>query len=216
MPTIALSVREFENLSPRQQDDLLFAHTLHKLDFDLSDDYPWMTPADFRKLSGRQKRMVMQPVRGGAIANATFASAGLTTSITAYTAGDMLGTEVTWTGMAISAGKSATILSATMVDKAAVVGAVQLHFFTAASTPAADNGANSWSDANRLLEVPGYVPFPTPVASALNGFSQVTNLGLSFTTTSTSSLFGNAITQVGHTFFGAVGDLVYSAALLFD
>lgn len=219
-------VDSLDELSPRQVNALGFAHTAAafsdgrgpRFDLDLSDIYPEMGPGDFRKLSPRRRRMLLIPIRGGMLATANFSAAGLTAASTAYTAGDMLGTEVTWTGMAITAGDSATILSGNMLDNAKVVGAVDLMFFTAASTPAADNAAESWSDANRLLQNNGgaMVQFGTPLASALNSLAQVANVGKSYNTSGSTSMFGNGVTRIGHTFFGAATDLKYSLDILYD
>lgn len=215
-----------EDLSEAQVDTLLFAHTRDassdgrgtRLDLDLTGIYPELKPGDWRKFSPRMKRLLMKPIRGGMVQTANFNAAGLTTSITTYSIGDMLGSEVTWTGMATAAGRSASILSATMLDYAAVIGAVDLLFFTAASTPAADNAANSWSDANMLLcgNNGATVSFGTPVASALNSKAVVPQVGQTYTTTTTTSMFGNAITRTANGVFGAATDLKYSAAILLD
>jgi hypothetical protein len=206
---------EFSNLSPRQQNDLMFAHTIGRLDFELPGELDVdINTDDYRKLSPRQKRLLMIPVGGGAIGTNLFAAAGLTTSITTYTAGDSLGTEVTWTNMAIAAGKSGTILSACVFDYAKVTGAINYFFGSAAlAGVGADNAAWTITDTTTVV---GMIPFPTPYASALNSFAEVTNLGLSYTTTTTSSLFGDGVTLTANAVFGAATDLKYSASVLYD
>lgn len=206
---------EFSELSPHQQNDLMFAHTIDRLDFEL----PWdpkgeANHPEFRKFSPRQKRLMMQPVRGAAIVTNSFAAAGLTTAIATYSIGDSLGTEVTWTNMAAGTGKSATILSANVMDYAKVTGAINYFFGSVAiAGVGADNAAWTLTDQNTVV---GYIPFPTPYASALNSFAEVTNLGLSYTTTTTSSLFGDGVTLTANAVFGAATDLKYMCCLLYD
>lgn len=134
------------------------------------------------------------------------ASAGLTTSVTAYTAGDVLGTELTLTNMALANGRQGLIVSAELVDYAKVTGAVDVYLFNAASSPAADNAANSWADANMLTCV-GVLNFGTPTASALNSIAQLTNVGLAYTTVASTSLFAVLVTRTANAIFGAATDL---------
>jgi hypothetical protein len=93
------------------------------------------------------------------------------------------------------------------------LGATTMYIANAASTPAADNAANSWSDANmRLMQV--VYAMPAPTTSALNQFVYVGNLWLPFTTNASASLFLNVVTNTGHTFFGAATDLQYTFHIL--
>lgn len=218
----------FDNLSPRQQNDLMFAHTIGRLDFELdwepepelasvsASGMPDLNTPEFRKLSPKQKRLIMQPVRGGAINTVTWAAAGLTTSITTYSVGDILGTEKTITNCALNSGKSGTVLSAGVFDNAKVTGAINYFLSNAAlAGVGADNAA--WTITDTQTSIVGMIPFPTPYASALNSYGEVTNLGLSYTTTtSTSSLFGDGVTLTANAVFGAATDLGYMAAILFD
>jgi hypothetical protein len=142
------------------------------------------------------------------------AAAGLTTSTTAYVAGDMLGTELTLTNMCVNTGGTGTIVSATLVDYAKVTGAVDCYLFSAASSPAADNAANSWADANMLTCV-GILNFGTPITSALNSTAVLNNVGLGYTCAATS-LFANFVTRTGHTFFGAATDLKLTVVTQLD
>lgn len=135
------------------------------------------------------------------------ASGGLTTSVTAYTAGDVLGTEFTFT-VARASGRGCVITSAMLVDKAKITGACDLYLFDRASTPAADNAANSWADADAINGL-GRIGFETPVASALNSTAvAVTGLPLVVLGNSSTDIKGTLVTRTAHTFFGAVGDLV--------
>lgn len=134
----------------------------------------------------------------------------LTIATTAYTAGDMVGTELTLTGMAAANGGGGVIVGIQVQDSAKVVGALDLRLFNAASTPAADNAANSWSDANSRLQVVGY-QVAAPVASALNGIGYTGNLQLPYHCAGgTTSLFLNVITLAGNAIFAANTDLQYT------
>ena len=135
-------------------------------------------------------------------------SSGLTTATTAYTAGDMLGPEYTLSGAAFYAGGEGYITGLQIVDKAKIIGGTDWRFFDAAASPAADNAANSWADANAITQVAS-CQLPAPVTSALNGQAYLGNLWLPYKCASGStSLYMSVITLTGHTFFGAVGDLV--------
>src|SRR5689334_6525222 len=94
------------------------------------------------------------------------AAASLTTSITTYTSGDQLGTEISVT-TGVGASGYVTISSVSMVDYSKVIGQVDALFFNAATTPASDNAANSWSDAD-MLKLIGAISIPSPTVSANN------------------------------------------------
>jgi hypothetical protein len=146
------------------------------------------------------------------IAVITVTASGLTTASTAYTAGDMLGAELTLTGMASATAGRGIIQAITIEDHSKLIGSTTLYIGTAATTPAADNAANSWSDANMRLITAGGVIYtmPAPITSALNSAAYVGNLNLPFTTTSSANLFLNVVTNTGHTFFGAATDIQYT------
>lgn len=141
-------------------------------------------------------------------------SAGLTTSVTAYTSGDVLGTELSFTSI-LRTGKGAIIQTAVLSDAAKVLGAVDLFLFSAASTPAADNAANSWSDANRLLWI-GTIHFTDIDQSANNNGVQATNLPIIIKPGSGTTIFGVLVTRSGHTFFGATTDIQVTLGVLRD
>lgn len=135
-------------------------------------------------------------------------SSGLTTATTAYIAGDVLGTELTLTGMARANAGYFTIVEANLVDKANVVGTVDAFLFNAASTPAADNAANAWSDAN-MANLLGVIHLGDLVTSANNRVLRGVNLPLvGKCAAGTTSIFMVLVTRGAHTFFGAAGDLV--------
>lgn len=141
-------------------------------------------------------------------------ASGLTTSITAYAAGDMLGSELTLTSAAATTGGRGVITGIYVQNSSTnSTGALDMRLFSAASSPAADNNANSWSDANSRLQVVAYV-VPAPTASALNSTSYVGNLWLPFTTTSSANLFLNVICLGTPAVFTAATDLQYTFEIL--
>lgn len=94
-------------------------------------------------------------------------AAGLTTATTAYTAGDMLGSIWSFTSAVATSAGYGTIVGVQLQDDSAVIGAVDIHFFVSTVTQAADNAANSWSDADSQLGC-GVISLPAPYGSALN------------------------------------------------
>jgi hypothetical protein len=139
-------------------------------------------------------------------------SAGLTTATTAYSVGDMLGTEVSLTNAAGSSGGSGVVTGIHVVDADKIIGALDIRLFNSASTPAADNAANSWSDANALKQVAG-VQIGPPVVSANNGTISATGLWIPYTC-AVSTLFLNVITLAAHTFFAIATNIQYTFELL--
>lgn len=132
-------------------------------------------------------------------------SAGLTTASTAYTANDQLGTEITLSSI-VRSNRGCILQSASLVDKSKLIGAVDAYIFSAATTPAADNAVNSWSDAD-MLNLLGIVHFMDVVTSNNNYAVGAVNLPMVLKPTSGTSLFLDLVTRTGHSFFGAVGDL---------
>lgn len=141
-------------------------------------------------------------------------SAGLTTATTAYASGDQVGTEITLSSI-VRTGKGGIIQSAAAIDKAKVMGAFDLYLFNAATTPAADNAANSWSDAD-MLNCLGVIHFTDVITSANNYLILPTNLPLVLKPGSGTSIFADVVTRTANSFFGAVGDLVINLGILRD
>lgn len=139
------------------------------------------------------------------------ASANLTTSITTYTSGDMLG-HVTGPldGFPIATGGAAScyavITTVSVIDYAKVLGAVDVLFFNAATTPQSDNAANSWSDAD-MNKLVGWINIPAPTVSANNYAVTVPNLWIVGQTDSNSKFYGNMITRSANGVFGAATDI---------
>lgn len=137
-------------------------------------------------------------------------ASGMSTS-PAYSVGDMVGTELTLANAAATSADGGFITGIHMEDDAVAISTLRLKFFNAASTPAADNAANSWSDANAQKEV-ACVDATAFVASALNGTSTTGNLMLPYTCASTS-LFLNTIALATFT-AGSTTDLHFIISLL--
>lgn len=134
----------------------------------------------------------------------TATSAGLTTATTAYTDGDILGNELTFT---IPSSKTdALILGAVLLDKADVIGAVSLFLHDRSVTFGSDNGAPSISDADNLFALPT-IQFPAPDDLGGNRRASIDSLAVPVHANASSQFFGRLVTRSAHTFFGAVGDL---------
>lgn len=102
-------------------------------------------------------------------------SAGMTlTAGTAYTVGDVMGTEMVFAGASRASGRGCRVLSALCIDNEKIFTAntnaevLRLWLFSAPSTPAADNAVPGWTDANLALLV-GVIPFGGDPAGALEG-----------------------------------------------
>lgn len=144
----------------------------------------------------------------------TVTSAGLTTASTAYAVGDQMGTEIT-VASAVRAARGLVVQSAVAVDKAKVMGAFDLLVFQAATTPAADNAANAWSDAD-MLNLLGVIHFTDVMLSANNYEVMATNLPVVLKPSSGTSLYFDFVTRTANSFFGAVGDLVVNLGITRD
>lgn len=141
-------------------------------------------------------------------------SAGLTTASTNYTSGDQLGTELSFSSI-VRTGKGATIQSATLIDKAKVTSLVDLFLFQASTTPASDNAANSWSDAD-MLNCIGVLHFTDAIVSANNHVVLATNTPITIKPSSGTTIYGNLVARAATNFFGAVGDVVVNLGLIRD
>jgi hypothetical protein len=85
----------------------------------------------------------------GRLQRITGTSAGLTIATTAYTSGDVLGSEIVLPVGASAEGlKTGWIHGGTVIDKGDVLTDVDVFLFDRASTPAANNAAAAWADAD--------------------------------------------------------------------
>lgn len=133
-------------------------------------------------------------------------SAGLTTASTAYTAGDNLGTIWSWS---ISPATYALVTGAVLHDKADILGATSLYLFDRSVTIPADNAAPTTtpSDADNLFSL-GAIYFPPPDDLGANRLASIDSLGKLVRANGSNTIYGMLVTNTGHTFFGAVGDIV--------
>lgn len=126
----------------------------------------------------------------------------------AYLSGDVLDAEMQFKLGEISGKPTAgTIGQALITDAGNVTGAIDLFLFKAASTPAAVNAANAWSDAN-WRNLVGVIPLATAYDSANNNavFWMPSNDGLVYSLP-TDILYVVPVTRSGHNQFAAVTDL---------
>lgn len=144
----------------------------------------------------------------------TATSSGLTTATTAYTAKDVLGSVLTFTGVGSANGGLFRIESLIAADKANILGPFELHLFNASPTSqGADNAAYAINDTEVLTEigmVSGYF-----VGTGSANRSAYGAMGLPIVGKcggSTTSIYGVLVTLSGHTFFGAAGDIQVTLA----
>lgn len=133
-------------------------------------------------------------------------STGLTTATTAYTDGDLLGAE----GFLIlpSSITVAMLQCVRLLDKADIIGAVDIVLGTAAMSMGSDNAAPSISDANAdLSKTCIEMPYPKDLGGCRVSFVDSLAVDLLADVGATGIPF-RFITRSGHTFFGAVGDLI--------
>lgn len=133
-------------------------------------------------------------------------SGGLTTSVTAYTAGDQVGTQFTLANAARASGGSGTIVGVTLTDANDIIGAYDVVFTRASVTLAADNAAYAISDAD-ALNVVGIAQLAGAFDIGNNRIGQAFNLAIPYDCSGGTSLFAGLICRLAHTFFTAVTDL---------
>lgn len=133
-------------------------------------------------------------------------SGGLTTSVTAYTAGDQVGTQFTIAGVARASGGTGTIVGVTLTDANDIIGAYDVIFTRASITLATDNAAYAISDAD-ALNVIGISQLAGAFDIGNNRVAQAFNLAIPYDCSGGTSLFAGLICRVGHTFFTAATDL---------
>jgi hypothetical protein len=133
-------------------------------------------------------------------------SSGLTTSVTAYSAGDQVGTQFTFANAAETAGGYGVVLGIGMLDKADIIGAYMLWLFRDSVTPAADNAAFSVSDTD-MEQLIGVIPLSGSWDAGASKWCQVLGAGVAYDCAGTS-LYGLLQAASAHTFFGAATDII--------
>jgi len=147
------------------------------------------------------------------LSQVTMTSSSLTTSTTAYTDGDILGAEMSFT---IPNSKTdAIIIAAVLTDKADIVGAVDLFLHDRSVTFGSDNGAPSISDADNLFALPT-IEFPYPRDLGGCRRASLDSLAVPVHANASNLVYARMVTRSGHTFFGAAGDLVINMWITTD
>lgn len=138
-------------------------------------------------------------------------AANLTAATTAYVSGDQLGDLIEFSNAARTSGSGGMIRSATLLSQDSIVGAVDLFLFDRSVTAAADNAANSFSDADMAF-CQGILSFGTPVVSGANSLATIEFSGLSFISNATS-LFAALVTRSDHTYFSVSNAITVSLVI---
>jgi hypothetical protein len=137
------------------------------------------------------------------LATLTGASSSLTTATTSYTDGDQLGAIISFNVGATNI----IIVSASLVDKSNIIGAVDAFIFDRSVTLAADNAAGpAVSDADALFHL-GTIEFPYPKLAGNNRISSIDSLGIGAVANASTTIYVALVTRSSHTFFGAATDL---------
>lgn len=138
-------------------------------------------------------------------------SGGLATSGGGYSVNNQMGTAFVFPDAVRKAGGYGMVSTATIVDKANIVGALDLWLFSQAVTPAADRSAVSFSD-NDMQYYVGTISFPAPTNLVNNRATSVPALGLNYNCTGTS-LYGYLSTLTSHTTFNEADNLLIGLTL---
>ena len=121
-------------------------------------------------------------------------SSGLTTSATAYTAGDQTGAQFTITGAARASGGSGVITGIQLISAADTIGAFDVVFTDSSITLAADNAAYAISDAD-ALKIVGLVQLVGAFDIGNNRIAQAFNLAIPYVCSGGTSLYASLITR---------------------
>jgi hypothetical protein len=136
----------------------------------------------------------------------------------AYTSGDVVGGQMTFSGAVRVAGGSGTILSIMVLDKSqAQRAAMDLLFFDRSVTVAADNAAFATSDGDmaNCLGICQIGPYNTAWAGTpLNSISYLANVNIPIVLNGTD-LYVAAVVRAGPT-YGSTSDLVFVLTILQD
>jgi len=136
------------------------------------------------------------------VATVQVATTALTAASTAYSDGDVLDAIMPF----VMSTATGIILSAVLVDKANIVGAVDAFIFDRSVTLAAVNAADSISDADALFKL-GKIEFPYPTAQGLNRSAHIDSLAIPYVANASSTIYLALVTRSAHTFFGAATDI---------
>lgn len=122
-----------------------------------------------------------------------------------YSPNTHLGGEIQFANAARGNSGFATITTATLVDRASVLGAVDLYLFSQSVTPAADQASANFSDADMQYYV-GTISFPAPTSLINNRAVSLSAIGLTYQTYATT-LYGYLVTLTTHAAFNSASDI---------
>lgn len=143
-----------------------------------------------------------RPVARRALVNSTGLSIG-----SGYSPNAQLGNAFAFTGATRKTGGYGMVSTATIVDKANVLGAVDLWLFSRSVSPISTNGSTlSFSDSDMNYYV-GTISFPAPTAMVNNRAIAVPAIGLNYQCQD-STLYGFLCTLTTHNGFNDAADIV--------
>ena len=135
----------------------------------------------------------------------TVISNGLSNSGGGYSPNNQLGGELQFLNAVRLTSGFATITTATIVDSASVLGAVDLYLFSQPVANPGDKTAANFSDADMQYYV-GTVSFPAPTSLINNRAISLSAIGLTYQTNGTT-LYGYLVTLTSHAVFNAATDI---------
>lgn len=135
-------------------------------------------------------------------------SGGLTTTATAYTAGDQVGTQFTLANAARISGGGGMIVGVQLISAADTIGTFDVVFFDSSVTLASDNAAFAISDADSL-KIVALVNLAGAYDIGNNRIAQAFNLAVPYVCSGSSSLYAALIarTAISGTPFAATTDI---------
>lgn len=142
-------------------------------------------------------------------------SGGLTTSTTAYTAGDQVGSVFSISNASRWTGGTGSIVGVSLTDRNDVIGAYDVVFSRASLTLAGNNSPWSVSDDDsmHIIEV---VQLGGAIDLGGNRFARAMGINVPFDTGAGTTLYASLITRTDHTFFTNATDLQLTVYLIQD
>ncbi len=133
---------------------------------------------------------------------------GLTTATTAYSAGDAVGGLMALSGAARVTGGAGMIRSVILTSAADIIGAYDV-VYSRSTIPSLslDNAAFNISTDAHANSIIGIVQLAGAFDIGSNRIAQATNLAIPYDCSGDTNLYAVLLCRVGHTFFGAQGDL---------
>lgn len=125
----------------------------------------------------------------------------VTTSVTAYTAGDQVGALINFAAAARASGGGGLVVGALLVDDSDVIGAYDLVMFSDTPSLTADNAVFGLNDVD-ANKITGLIQLSGAYDIGSQRLNQAYNLAMPYVCTGTA-LYGGLITRYGHTFFSA-------------